>query len=229
MKLLSINNDAKTSKGIKRGWLTAILYLAPDTTAKLGTVCPKSTPGCRESCLFTAGRGQFDTVRAARIARTGLLLRHAEQFYEQLREELSAFKQRAQRQGLRPCARLNGTSDLPKMAMRMAREFPDIMFYDYTKIPRPWDRELSNYKLTFSRSETNERDWVEAFEHNINVAMVFAKPMKHDNGFMLSGSLALNLINGDQDDLRFLDPRPCIVALKAKGRARKDTTGFVVR
>ena len=36
------------------------------------------------------------------------------------------------------------------------------------------------------------------------------------------------VVNGDESDLRFLDPRNSIVGLKAKGKAKKDTTGFVV-
>jgi hypothetical protein len=36
------------------------------------------------------------------------------------------------------------------------------------------------------------------------------------------------VINGDADDLRFLDPVGVFVGLKAKGLAKKDTTGFVI-
>jgi hypothetical protein len=37
----------------------------------------------------------------------------------------------------------------------------------------------------------------------------------------------LPVFNGDDSDLRFLDPKGVIVGLYAKGRARKDTSGFV--
>jgi len=36
------------------------------------------------------------------------------------------------------------------------------------------------------------------------------------------------VINGDKDDLRFLDDKGVIVGLKAKGKAQKDTSGFVI-
>ena len=35
------------------------------------------------------------------------------------------------------------------------------------------------------------------------------------------------VFNGDESDLRFLDPKNVIVGLYAKGKAKKDTTGFV--
>ena len=37
------------------------------------------------------------------------------------------------------------------------------------------------------------------------------------------------VVDGDDTDLRFLDPKGVVIGLKAKGRARKDTSGFVVR
>jgi hypothetical protein len=36
------------------------------------------------------------------------------------------------------------------------------------------------------------------------------------------------VVNGDDTDLRFLDPQGVVVGLKAKGRAKKDTSGFTV-
>jgi hypothetical protein len=37
------------------------------------------------------------------------------------------------------------------------------------------------------------------------------------------------VFDADDTDLRFLDPKGAVLGLKAKGRARKDTTGFVKR
>ena len=39
--------------------------------------------------------------------------------------------------------------------------------------------------------------------------------------------LGLPVFNGDESDLRFLDPKQVIVGLYAKGKAKKDETGFV--
>jgi hypothetical protein len=38
----------------------------------------------------------------------------------------------------------------------------------------------------------------------------------------------LRVVDGDKDDLRFLDPKGVVVALYAKGKATKDTSGFVI-
>ena len=54
-----------------------------------------------------------------------------------------------------------------------------------------------------------------------NVAIVFRNQLpKTYKGF--------NVVNGDLHDLRFLDPRNSIVGLKAKGKAKTDTSGFVL-
>ena len=79
-----------------------------------------------------------------------------------------------------------------------------------------------NYNLTFSRSETNENDCISILKRGGNVAVVFrgkALPT-HWQGFPV--------INGDENDLRFLDPKGVVVGLSAKGKAKTDTSGFVV-
>jgi hypothetical protein len=35
------------------------------------------------------------------------------------------------------------------------------------------------------------------------------------------------VFNGEDSDLRFLDPKNVVVGLYAKGKAKKDTSGFV--
>ena len=80
----------------------------------------------------------------------------------------------------------------------------------------------SNYSLTFSRSETNETQCLEVLKRGGNVAVVFRSKAlpTHWNGF--------KVINGDENDLRFLDPKGVVVGLTAKGKAKTDTSGFVV-
>lgn len=185
-------------------------------------VCPKSTPGCRDSCLNTAGRGRFSTVQASRQKKTEEYSTTRHDFIEQLVKEAKSLAKTAKRKGLTPCLRINGTSDIPLLARTVAAQVPEIQLYDYTAIPEPWKRTLPNYHLTFSRKENNWKDCVEALEHGINVAVVFeGVPPATYEGYPV--------VNGDEDDLRFLDPSPVIIGLKAKGRAKKDATGFVVR
>ena len=128
---------------------------------------------------------------------------------------------KAKKSDLIPCIRLNGTSDKPVIAVKMAKKFPDLQFYDYTKIPKPEKRTLPNYHLTFSKSENNWNDCITALKNKISVAVVFEKLPKTYKGF--------EVVKGDETDLRFLDKKGVIVGLTAKGKAKKDTSGFVVR
>lgn len=237
MRLLSVSADAKTVKGRKYGYLTGILYLAPASESGVN-VCASSTPRCRAGCLYTAGRGGvFPSVNRARLKRTRMLIANRGAFLSQLAREITAFVRKAGRLGLTPCVRVNGTSDLPWLALEMAARFPMVQLYDYTKHARPWERVRHNYHLTFSHSESNAAECEAALEHGVNVAVVF--DTKRDQSLPISFYQTRNrVIDGDVSDLRFLDKfvsvrgvpqgRGVIVGLRAKGRARKDCSGFVV-
>lgn len=114
--------------------------------------------------------------------------------------------------------------------------FPEIQFYDYTKVYKRAYRDLpANYALVLSYSAAHDgyaKAVVKAAaETGANMAVVF----RHKNGqpdrFTFSSdavSLSRQVFNGDNDDLRFLDPKGVIVGLYAKGAAKQDRTGFVV-
>lgn len=224
-RLITINN-AKTVKGEKLNYLTGIMYLAPAHESGVINVCPKASPGCRAMCLFTAGRGAMGIVRRGRIARTLAYKADPQAFADRLIIEVGALIKSAERVNLTPAVRINGTSDLPKLALTVAEAFPNVQFYDYTKIPKPWLRIRPNYDLTFSRSETNEAECIEALKNGINVAVVFSTRPKET---LPSEYLGHEVISGDLHDLRFLDKKGVIVGLTAKGKARRDTSGFVVQ
>lgn len=226
MELLSVGADAKTVKGQKKGYMTGILYLAPATESGVMNTCTNSTPGCRAACLFTAGRAAyFPAINRARIRKTEWLAKDREGFLARLEKDIIAVIAKAKRENYIPCFRLNGTSDLPWLGIYFSDKFPDVQFYDYTKHPKPWMRVKDNYHLTFSLSESNIDDALEALEHGVNVAVVFhtkrGKPLpKTWRGF--------KVFDGDQHDLRFKTaPKARIIGLRAKGRAKKDCTGFV--
>ena len=226
MKLLTVEN-AKTIKGESLGYLTGILYLAPANESGVMDTCPMSTEGCRTSCLFTAGRAAFiPMIITARIRKTVWLHNDREGFINQLRADITALIRRAKRLHLTPAVRINGTSDLPQIALLLAGEFPTVQFYDYTKIPRPWQRTRDNYHITFSLSESNFQDAIDALQHGLNVAVVFNTKK---NEALPDTWRGFYVIDGDSHDLRFLDAHRLglIVGLKAKGRAKKDSHGFV--
>lgn len=212
-----------------KGYLSAIQYLVPHKAAGLGTnLCPAASPGCIAACLFTAGRGVFKKVHAARQYRTELFVNNRAEYIKLLYKELEKFNDSCHNKGEAACVRLNGTSDIQweKVIPSLFDDFPDIQFYDYTKIHKRMLRfcngELpENYHLTFSRSESNEDKCLEVLDAGGNVAIVWNNPAKKWNGY--------KTFDMDKTDLRFLDPINAVGYLTAKGKARKDTTGFVVK
>lgn len=235
MKLLSVSADAKTVKGEAHGYLTGILYLAPYNVSGY-QVCPKASAGCKSACLYKAGMGVYSNVQAGRIARTIRFFEDREGFMAQLVKEVEAMVRKAARKGMAPAIRLNGTSDIAWEKIKCERNgqsyasiieaFPNVCFYDYTKIlGRSKALSLPNYSLTFSLSEDNDADAIEAIRQGYNVAAVLRLGRREVKPEMWSG---LPVVNGDETDLRFLDPKGGhVVALSPKGPARKDTSGFV--
>jgi hypothetical protein len=232
--LLTFGNP-KTAKGEARGWLTAVLHLAPANSAGLGTVCASASAACIDECLNTAGRGGImahgattNAIQEARKRRTAFYKLDPEQFAKALANDIARAERKAARLGLRLAVRVNGTSDLPMLAHAMAKRFPHVVFYDYTKHANPRARELPNYHLTFSRAENNELAMLDALHSGVNAAVVFSTKRGRPLPTTWRGR---PVIDGDAHDLRFLDPRTphgIIVGLRAKGRARRDTSGFVV-
>jgi hypothetical protein len=234
MKYLTTEN-AKTSKGEGLGYLTGILYLAPATLAGKN-ICPHASEGCLISCLNLAGMGAFSNVQSARIAKTKAFHASPKTFIEDLAKDIAALVRKAERDGLLPCIRLNGTSDLPweslggDLRVNLMNRFPEVPFYDYTKNPArarafAQGKLPSNYFITFSRSEVNEKLVLDLLENGANVAVVFSSK-KGDSLPKIWGGR--KVVDGDVNDLRFLDPRNVVVGLRAKGKAKRDFSGFVV-
>lgn len=210
---------------------SVILHLAPASISG-DNMCPMASPGCAAACLNTAGRGATKKIQEPRIRKTRYFKKYQEGFVADLVGDLESTVKRATKNNRKPVARLNGTSDIAWERIPVTRNgteyanvfaaFPEIMFYDYTKVlPRlKRCRDIPNYRLTFSLSESNDAHAVKALEMGYNVAAVIRNP-----GSTFAG---LPVIVGDDHDYRFLDPQGGhIVALTAKGRAIKDTSGFV--
>jgi hypothetical protein len=231
MSLLSVNADSKTIKGTKLGILTGILYLAPSNESGAINTCPNASAGCRAACLFTAGRGAFNSVKNARIAKTLKFVADREAFLRELIVDITALVRKAKKQDMKPAIRLNGTSDLAWESFKvdgknLMEHFPDVQFYDYTKSPSRMGRFATgqmpvNYHLTFSRSEENAEAVSNVLKTTGNVAVVF-------RGQLPATYQGRPVINGDESDVRFGDAAQVIVGLVQKGKARKDASGFVV-
>ena len=226
LQLLTVNSP-KTVKGENAQWVTGILYLAPARTSGVN-MCPQSTPGCEASCLFTAGRGAMSRVQNARIRKTLWFSMDRRGFMEALCEDIAKLEARALAKGFRLCIRLNGTSDVLWHKIRVRNKpnihsvFPHIQFYDYTKQrPAKFSGKPGNLHVTYSRSELNEEEARKLSLAGLPVAVVWRDELP-------ATYWGKPVYDADQNDLRFLDPPGHIVGLLAKGRAKKDETGFVI-
>ena len=233
MKLLTqAHQNAKTAKNNQfDGYLSAILHLAPFNLSGIN-VCPAASKGCAMACLNTAGRGRFDNVQQARIRKTKWFYSDRIGFLAQLVRDIHSLVKKANKQNKKAVVRLNGTSDIDwenvflddNNSVTIFDLFQNVQFYDYTKRVNRLDHNSipANYHLTFSASEVNEVACKRILKKGFNVAVVFNKPIdakKYWNA---------KVIDGDSHDFRFFEGyQGAVIALIAKGKAKKDTTGFV--
>lgn len=232
-KLLGVGNNAKTIKGDGSEYLTAILYMTPFKVmvdGKLFNSCAMADVAkCFEPCLNTAGRGAFNNVQSARIRKAEWFYRDRDSFMRQLYEDVAKFQTYCNKRGIKPVIRLNGTTDIRWELIKidgytLFELFPRVQWYDYTKIANRKVSHIPNYHLTWSYSGANAEYAAhldKALAQGMSVAVVFRT--KYD----ASTWRGIKVTDGDKDDLRFLDPQSSIVALYAKGKAKKDTSGFV--
>ena len=219
-----LGSSLKTKKSLGIGVLARVLFFTP------GVFCTHAQ-GCLEACLgFSSGRMQMPTHALARDRRTALYVEKRQLFLQMLAVELSQVEEEARRLGLVPAVRLNGSSDLPweQLHPELFAEFPNIQFFDYTKIPARMERFLNdptwpkNYHLTFSAQPNNHEQARKFLDHGGTVAVVFWPEVPQT-------CWGKPVIDGDKHDARFFDQAGCIVGLTAKGNAKHDQTGFVVR
>lgn len=238
-RIFSVDN-AKASKAVAMGYLNAIHYMAPASTAGVGNLCPKATTGCTNICLgLYSGhaaiikRGETtNSVRDSRIAKAQNFMRDRPTYIRHVAKAILQVQREAQRSNLTPVIRLDGSTDIgwenititwgSGVKQRLMDAFSHMQFMDYTKNFSRLLRPLpANYHLTFSRSESNEKECLEALRLGFNVAAVFRNKPETYWGYPV--------IDGDAHDLRFLDPKGVIVGLSPKGaKAKADTSGFVI-
>lgn len=243
--LAAPESNPKVAKNGKVGVMTAPLHLAPASLSGFN-VCAQASNGCIAACLHTAGNPVYMPQKTlSRIAKTKAYFHARKAFVALLAFEIAALERKAERAGLQAGIRLNATSDIPWEGVALECDgvkvsnlmtlFPAIEFYDYTKITKRALKSASgklppNYSLTFSKTEDNDADVSKVIQAGGNVAIVFsAKTYKKVilNRIELFGH-SVSAIDGDEHDFRPVDPKGVIVALKAKGDAKLDQSGFVV-
>ena len=233
--MLSIDTNAKTIKGQQYGYMTGVLYLAPYDLSGYQVCAMAHIAECHEGCLNSAGRGAFNSVQAARIKKTKLFFEDRDAFFALLIPSIRSLIRKARKQNLIPLCRPNGTSDIKWENVSFVYEgvryenvfefFPDLQFYDYTKIPNRVTAHIPNYDLTFSYSGVPAfKPYVQrATKQGYRIAVVFRNREDIPAEF-----LGTTCVDGDDSDLRHEDPHGVVVALYAKGKAKRDISGFVV-
>ena len=235
-KLIASGADAKTIKGNGDKYETAIMYMMPWKSSGINVCANAEIAGCIEGCLFTAGRGAMNTVQQSRAKKTEWFAKDRVGFMAAMVVDCGKFAKYCAKQSVKPVIRLNGTSDIRWERIPVVKDdvtyenifaaYPDIQFYDYTKIANRKVDSIDNYYLIFSYSEADVRYKPQvdiALAKGMNMAVVW-----RDIECIPDTFLDRPVVSGDADDLRFLDPSNVIVSLYAKGRAKKDTSGFVL-
>lgn len=255
--LASPESNPKVAKNGKVDVLTAPLHLAPFTLSGFNT-CAQASAGCAAACLHTAGNPAYmDQKEKSRVMKTRAYFKERAAFMAVLVFEIEALQRKAMKKGMQAGVRLNATSDLPwerrsvtiqespnipPFAGLLMDYFDTVQFYDYTKVTK---RAVShargqmpaNYHLTFSKTEDNDADVARVLEAGGNVAVVFSTDQYKAtvqagvfHGLTGMPWEGCKVIDGDAHDYRPAEgTQGAIVALKAKGDARHDTSGFVIR
>lgn len=205
------------------------LFLSPFTYNSSGVnICPFASSYCAEDCLNTSGfAGFYPKILEARRRKTDRLLADRQKFYTDLIIEIQRLKEKAERMKKTLVVRLNGTSDID-FPSRIFDAFPKTQFWDYTKNPHRMSKYLcgnlpSNYHLTFSYSGVNLVECMNVLKAGGNVATVFS------SGEFPALWRGYKVVSGENSDLRFLDKRNVVVGLKAKGKAKKHVSPFVIQ
>jgi hypothetical protein len=245
------------------------LASAQKITEKLST-CPRSAR-CESLCLgetsgqnlLYGGEGQFKSgPRLSQYLKTEAMVMHPEEFAIALYNEIDAFRKwsaketgtetttneagekvKVDKQAYQPAIRLNVTSDFaPKVFDSIIQSFPDVEFYDYTKLNTK--SIAPNHHLTYSSDGvaqtvngktvgvgSNWKEMTKKLDGGFNVAMAFTS-RKAMPEFLLDEATEkkYQVWNGDNYDARFLDPKPGESGNKLNqgmiiGLTNKDRTG----
>ena len=223
---------------------TFVLYLAPHTLSGYNT-CMMATTECINGCLNTSGRAGMEmksdrdnSIINARIKKTKLFYESRKFFFGWLIAEIKAEKNLSELKGHDFSVRLNGTSDINWKAYKIDGKnifetFPEIQFYDYTKIPNRFNNLPKNYHLTFSYTGYNWLDCEKVLDNGGNVAVVFdifkTYNMKKENIKPLPTKYkGYKVLDGDITDYRPFDKKGSIVALRFKRIANKAKQSEVI-
>jgi hypothetical protein len=246
----NVAHSAKMSASFRNGTMTYCIYLAPWNMSG-HNVCPNGQH-CHKNCLVKSGRekikeftdGENNAVLNARIRKTNFFYENRETFMQVMIHEIKMYQRRAQKMNMEFSVRINGTSDLspilfkdPISGKNILELFPNVQFYDYTKnVKRIELMDIyPNYDVTFSFDGYNHSECEEFLKRGGKVAVVFY-------GGLPKTYKGYKVVDANQYDMRYLDPKGCIMGLhyhvtandyyinnSGKREFREPNTPFVVK
>lgn len=228
MQLLTLaasNTKLRKTNGENVGFRIVSLPLAPADSSG-HEVCPHSTPSCRAACVGGDGVGMasvFPMIMRQRREKTRFFFEQRPEALAQLSREIERQERIADDEGLTLAVRLNTFSDLPWEAKAwgaIPQQFPNVQFYDYSKVYGRAGKLPSNYAICWSWTEKpkDQEACHGLLRDGWNVSIVFGQ---HGRGF--TGPRAYDqhlpgwidvfgdrfmVFDGDKSDLSFLDPGP---------------------
>lgn len=221
--------SVKHRKAEKYGELTYSLYLAPAKTSGY-EVCPGRTSECTALCLNESGMNTMvrndkgDMINDSRITKTKLFFEHREFFMKWMISEIKAAQRKAIRMTYAFSIRINNTSDISPEdfqldGVNILQMFPEIQFYDYTKVKDRIDlmTKYNNYDVTYSYTGYNLTECQKMLLNKIKVAVVFKLVPENFMGY--------KVIDGDKYDMRYRD-EAVVIGLKYKRVRTKLNTNF---
>ncbi|MDE6285235.1 MAG: hypothetical protein K2M17_05765 [Bacilli bacterium] len=201
------------------------IYLAPSTLARDNkhphiNTCPFAFV-CKDVCLNKSGQNKLRSIKdnhgvtfidKARIRKTHLFYDNRALFMEIMVCEIMRAKKHAEKHGKMFAVRLNCTSDLsPELFTLRGKNilelFPDVQFYDYTKVPSRLEltKKYNNYYVVFSYDGTNWAVCNKYLSEGGNVAVVFDLYDENGKHYMPTTWRGYTVKNCDNDDIRFMD------------------------
>ena len=227
----AVSQSAKLRHSLYHKVSTYGIYLASADLSGFN-VCPNSEY-CKDNCLNGSGHNRVDrlskkgTIDRSRTIKTILLFANKEEFMRIMIHEIEKERKKAENNGTFFSIRLNCTSDINPIAFTLNGKnileiFPDIQFYDYTKVLNriALAKKYSNYDITWSidGSEKNREIGLELLKNGGRVAVVYGE------NDMPKTWYGYECCNGDETDYRPSDIAP-VCALKFKKTANNYVNG----
>ena len=227
----AVAQSAKLRHSLYHKVSTYGIYLASADLSGFN-VCPNSEY-CKDNCLNGSGHNRLDrlskkdSIDRSRTIKTRLLFANKEVFMRIMIHEIEKERKKAENNGTFFSIRLNCTSDINPIAFTLNGKnileiFPDIQFYDYTKVLNriALAKKYSNYDITWSidGSEKNREIGLELLKNGGRVAVVYGE------NDMPKTWYGYECCNGDETDYRPSDIAP-VCALKFKKTANNYVNG----